>query len=98
MARTRKKQKSSSSFLTVLVLVVLLAVVGVELMNVYGKLDQARNEEQALLQQSDQQKQENASLQSSLDRADDPDFIKELAKDALGLVEEGERVFYDVNN
>lgn len=98
MARTRKKQKSGSSFLTVLVLVVLLAVVGVELMNVYGKLDQARNEEQALLQQSDQQKQENASLQSSLDRADDPDFIKELAKDALGLVEEGERVFYDVNN
>jgi len=98
VARTRKKQKSSSSFLTVLVLVVLLAVVGVELMNVYGKLDQARNEEQALLQQSDQQKQENASLQSSLDRADDPDFIKELAKDALGLVEEGERVFYDVNN
>ena len=98
MANHRKKQKSNSSFLTVLVLVVLLAVVSLEVIHVYDQLDFARSEEQSLLQQSNQQKQENASIQSSLDRADDPDYIKELAKNALGLVEEGERIFYDVNN
>ena len=98
MARARKKRKSSGNLIAVLVLVVLLAVVGIELVNVYSKLDTARSQEESLLQQSAQQQQENDLLQSNLARADDPDFIKQLAKDELGLVEDGERIFYDVNN
>jgi len=42
--------------------------------------------------------QENEALQSDLSRKDDPDFIKALARDLLGLAEEGERIFYDVND
>ena len=30
--------------------------------------------------------------------ADDEEFIKRLARDLLGLAEEGERIFYDVND
>ena len=41
--------------------------------------------------------QENQALQSDLDKKDDPEFIKELARDQLGLAEAGERIFYDVN-
>ena len=44
-----------------------------------------------------QQEQENEALRSDLAKKDDPDFIKELARDQLGLAEEGERIFYDVN-
>ena len=29
---------------------------------------------------------------------DDPEFIKALARDLLGLAEDGERIFYDVND
>ena len=98
MAKARKKQKKGGNLIGLLALVVLLAVVGIELVNVYSQLDAARDEESALLQQSAQQQEENEALQSDLGRADDPDFIKELAKDELGLVEDGERIFYDVNN
>lgn len=42
--------------------------------------------------------QENQALQSDLDKKDDQEFIKALARDLLGLAEEGERIFYDVND
>jgi len=42
--------------------------------------------------------QENEALRSDLSKKDDPDFIKGLARDLLGLAEEGERIFYDVND
>ena len=32
------------------------------------------------------------------DKKDDQEFIKALARDLLGLAEEGERIFYDVND
>ena len=44
-----------------------------------------------------QKQQENQALQSDLDKKDDTEFIKGLARDQLGLAESGERIFYDVN-
>ena len=41
---------------------------------------------------------ENETLESDLSRADDEDFIMELARTQLGLAESGERIFYDVND
>ena len=45
-----------------------------------------------------EQKKENSDLESDLSKADDKEFIKGLAKDQLGLAEDGERIFYDVNH
>ena len=46
----------------------------------------------------EQQKKENSALESDLSKAGDEEFIKGLAKDQLGLAEDGERIFYDVNH
>ena len=42
--------------------------------------------------------EENNSLKDALSHADDPDYILGLARDRLGLAEDGERIFPDVNN
>ena len=91
---TKKKHNP----LAILVICVLIAVVGLELVHVFGDLKTTMAEKNAAAAQLEQLQQENASLQADLDRADDPSIYKEKAREQLGLAEEGERIFYDVNN
>ncbi len=76
----------------------LIGVVGFEVIDVYRQIDSARAEETELAAQLQQQQLANAALQEDLSRADDPEFIKELARNQLGMAEQGERIFYDVND
>ena len=75
-----------------------LRALGVQIVRVYGQLKTAQQEESVLSQQLTQQQQENDALRSDLAKKDDESFIKALARDLLGLAEEGERIFYDVND
>lgn len=97
MAQKKTRKKRSNTVL-LLVLAVLIVVVGMEIVNVYGRLRDVRAQEAALTQQTEEKTQENEALRSDLSKKDDPDFIKGLARDLLGLAEEGERIFYDVND
>ena len=97
MAQKKTRKKRSNTVL-LLVLAVLIVVVGMEIVNVYGRLRDVRAQEAALTQQMEEKMQGNEALRSDLSKKDDPDFIKGLARDLLGLAEEGERIFYDVND
>lgn len=97
MAQKKTRKKRSNTVL-LLVLAVLIVAVGMEIVNVYGRLRDVRAQEAALTQQMEEKTQENEALRSDLSKKDDPDFIKGLARDLLGLAEEGERIFYDVND
>mgnify|MGYP004652787199 FL=1 len=97
MAQKKTRKKKPSAVL-LLVLTVLIVVVGVEIVNVYGRLKDVRAQEAALTQQMQEKAQENEALRSDLSKKDDPEFIKALARDLLGLAEDGERIFYDVND
>ena len=92
------KQKKRRAPITLVVLVVLVAVVSVELLRVYGQLGSAKTQRDTMGQQLEEQKKENSDLESDLGKANDKEFIKGLAKDQLGLAEDGERIFYDVNH
>lgn len=92
------KKKKRRAPITLVVLVVLVAVVSVELLRVYGQLDSAKAQRDTMGQQLEEQKKENSDLESDLGKANDKEFIKGLAKDQLGLAEDGERIFYDVNH
>lgn len=92
------KRKKRRAPITLVVLLVLLAVVSVQLVHVYGQLDSAKAQRETMSQELEQKKKENSSLESDLGRANDKEFIKGLAKDQLGLAEDGERIFYDVNH
>ena len=96
MARSKKAKKRTSTAL-LLVLITLAVFIGIELIQVNQRLGEAKVQEASLTRQMQQQQQENEALRSDLAKKDDPDFIKELARDQLGLAEEGERIFYDVN-
>lgn len=96
--RKGKKAGKNRNVLALLVIFVLIVVVGFELIQVYGDLSAKRAEENASAQQLEELQQKNASLQADLDRSDDPSFYEELAREQLGLAQEGERIFYDVNN
>ncbi len=94
----QNKKKKRRAPITLVVLVVLVAVVSVELLRVYGQLDSAKTQRDTMGQQLEEQKKENSDLESDLGKANDKEFIKGLAKDQLGLAEDGERIFYDVNH
>ena len=96
MARSKKAKKRTSTAL-LLVLIALAVFIGIELIQVNQRLGEAKVQEASLTRQMQQQQQENEALRSDLAKKDDPNFIKELARDQLGLAEEGERIFYDVN-
>ena len=92
------KKKKRRAPITLVVLVELVAVVSVELLRVYGQLGSAKTQRDTMGQQLEEQKKENSDLESDLGKANDKEFIKGLAKDQLGLAEDGERIFYDVNH
>lgn len=96
--KSAKKGQKNRNVLPFLILIVLLIVVGAELVTVSGKLRAARAEEASTAAMVQQRRQENDALQSDLDKADDPEFLQELAREQLGLAESGERIFYDVND
>ena len=84
-AHAKKRRTNPILLLVILALVVFL---GVELIRVGKRLNEA----------AQQQAQENQALEADLAKKDDEEFIKDLARDQLGLAEAGERIFYDVND
>ena len=94
----KKTKKRRSDPLLLVVIAALVVFLGVELVQVGQRLNEATAQQAALERQLQQQTQENQALQSDLAKKDDEEFIKDLAREQLGLAEEGERIFYDVND
>ena len=91
------KKKRKVNPLVLAVIAALAVVLGVQIFRVYRKVSYARQEEAQFVQQLTEQQAENDALRSDLSKAGDENFIKRLARELLGLAEEGERIFYDVN-
>lgn len=95
MARQKKKARRLNP-LVFLVVAMLIVIVGVEITKVYWKLHQAQGQEQTLSQQQEQLSEENQALRENLEKKDDKEFIKSLAR-GLGWYEDGTRLFVDPN-
>ena len=98
MAKGTRPPKKRTSPLTMLVIAILIVLVGVQLVHLRGQIEQAKGELTGLKSELAAAKQENDSLASALEKADDPAFLQELARDQLGYVPPGEKSFYDVSN
>ena len=98
MTEQAKKSKKRTSLLTMLVIAILIALVGVQLIHLRSQIDDARSQLTALQSDLDAAKQENDALASALEKADDPEYLQELAREQLDMVSPGEKVFYDVSN
>ena len=96
--RNRRLTHGLDAAFLLLVILALVVFLGVELIRVGKRLNEAAQQQAALERQLQQQTQENQALESDLAKKDDEEFIKDLARDQLGLAEAGERIFYDVND
>ena len=92
-----KSKRSAGTFVVLVVLALLLAV-GYQLMSIRAKLASAEEEKSILAERVARQEQENRSLEAALERAEDPEYLQQLARDRLGMVSPGQKDFYDISH
>ena len=94
----QQKKRPRASLLTKIVLLVLLAAVGWQLYGLQGKVAAAQEEKERYAAQVEQTKRENDALSADIAEGPTREKIEEIARDELGMVAPGEKVFYDVSN
>ncbi|MBS1402673.1 MAG: hypothetical protein HPZ79_06795 [Oscillospiraceae bacterium] len=67
-------------------------------MTVRSKTAALNAQTQQLQQQVTDMTQSNAELEYKIEHSEDADTIEEIARDKLGLVKPGEKIFYDMSN
>lgn len=91
------KLKRASMF-TKIVIVALALYAVISLVSVRARVDEAKQQREALQTQVTEMTQENAELQYQIDHGSDDQTIEEIARDKLGLVLPGEKIFYDISD
>ena len=98
MASKQRTNKRNIDLLSATLILLLMVIVGWQLMAMNDKLDLARAEQAALEERIARKEQENRGLEAALERAEDPEYLQELARENLGMVTPGQKDFYDVSN
>ena len=80
---------------TKLLVLVLLAAVAIALLSTQAKLSAAQADREALSRRVQEQQEANAALQDGIGHSSDPEYLEDIARSRLGLVEPGEIVFED---
>ena len=88
-----KKERVHSSFLTKVLILVLLAGVGFQLWRLNGQVAEAAAQREALAAEVAQMEQENSALAEDIDEGSTVEKMKEIARNELGYVDPGEYVF-----
>lgn len=94
MAKPTKK-RPKSGVLTKLLILALLLGLGMQLHRLQGEIQTAQADQEQLAAQVEQKRQENAALAQDIENGDDQELMEEIAREELGLVNPGEKVFYD---
>jgi cell division protein FtsL len=82
-------------WLTLVVLVGLIAYACIALSNMRAKVAEAGKTEAELRAEIEDIQEQNAALQYAIDNQNDPDTIEDIARDKLGLVMPDEQIYYD---
>ena len=91
------KFKKASIF-TTLVIAVLMVYALISLFVVHRQTRQLQDRAATLQQQVSEMTQANAELQYQIDYSEDDDMIESVAREKLGLVKPGEKIFYDTSD
>lgn len=87
-------QLKKASFLTKLVVMVMLIAASVTLLRLQGQITAAKAERDELQLRLAQQIQRNADLQDAVDHSEDPERQADVARSELGLVAPGEKIIF----
>ena len=80
---------------TKLLVLVLLAALAVALLSTQAKLSAAKNDRDEMARQVEAQREANAALADDIAHSGDPDYLADIARSKLGLLEPDEIEFVD---
>ena len=80
---------------TKLLVLVLLAALAVALLSTQAKLNAAQSERDELVRQVEAQREANAALADDIAHSGDPEYLADIARSKLGLLEPDEIEFVD---
>ena len=80
---------------TKLLVLVLLAVLAAGLLSTQAKLTEARSARDELARQGEEQREANAALADDIAHSGDPEYLADIARSRLGLLEPDEIEFVD---
>ena len=86
-----------AGFLTKLVVLALLIYMATSMLDLWGQLQDAQSQRDALSGQVTQQQMENQALSDAIANSDDPEVMERVAREK-GYVKEGEILFQDIAN
>lgn len=100
MAKQKKqpRQRVRASLFTKVLLLVLLMGIGWQLVRIHDQVEAAVEEKARLEAQIQAQQQENDALAADIAEGGTQEKMEEIARETLGLVYPGERVFIDKSN
>ena len=97
MANTKTpKKKQSRSFILTLGLVLLVGYFVITIIGLQLSIRERKGVLEQMQSAYEQQLEQNDRLQAIVDSEDKSDYMEQIAREKLGFVMPGEKVFYDV--
>ena len=97
MANTKSpKKKQSRSFILTLGLVLLVGYFVITIIGLQLSIKERKGVLEQMQSAYEQQLEQNDRLQAIVNSEDKSDYIEQIAREKLGFVMPGEKVFYDV--
>ena len=87
-----------ASIFTKIAVLALIVYACVSIAGLNAQMSQAEEQKRQLQQQVDDAARTNAELQYQIEHSTDDKTIEEVARDKLGLVMQGEKIFVDIGN
>ncbi len=87
-----------ASLITKIVIVAIVVYAGINLVSLKVQVSEAQKKRDELQTQVDDVMQTNTELQYAIDHSNDSETIEDIARNKLGLVKPGEKIFYDISN
>lgn len=81
-----------------LLLVTIILALGLQVYRLRGQVERAEAQKLLLSEQVEGRRRSNEQLQTAIDGGGAQEQMEQIARDELGLVAPGDRVFYDVSN
>ncbi len=97
MTKVAKEKKNRRSFVVVLVAVLLCASFAISLFTLIKEINSLKTEINAVENAVNEQNIANDALNDKLNSDNTDEYVEEIARDRLGFVMPGERVYYDVS-
>ena len=95
----KHKVRFTKPAIGIVILILVLMILGaVTLVRAKTQLRDLQAQTETLRREVTQTVEENAALNYKIEPSDDPEMLEQAAREELGLVKPGDKVFYDTNH